>query len=72
MITRIAPNSYVNNYEIPKTFDLLIKVGRTRVKSIEHLNEIIQDYKQRQTQGEQYVCLETTSGKVWLMLDQLA
>ncbi len=72
MITRIAPNSYVNNYEIPKTFDLLIKVGRTRVKSIEHLNEIIQDYKERQKQGEQYVCLETTSGKVWLMLDQLA
>ena len=71
MITRIEPNSYVNNYEIPKTFDLLTKVGRTRVKSIQHLNEIIEDYRTRWKNGEQYVCLETTSGKVWLMLGQM-
>lgn len=71
MITRIAPNSYVNNYEIPRTFDLLNKVGRTRVKSIKHLNEIIEDYRVRWNNGEQHVCLETSSGKVWLMLDQM-
>tara|TARA_B100001250_G_scaffold193861_1_gene166620 strand:- start:1919 stop:3148 length:1230 start_codon:yes stop_codon:yes gene_type:complete len=71
MITRIEPNSYVKNYEIPRTFDLLIKVGRTRVKGIEHLNEIISDYNVRWKSGEKYMCLETSSGKVWLMLDQM-
>ena len=71
MITRIEPNSYVKNYEIPREYDLLLKVGRTRIKSIEHLNTVIEDYKERLQQNEKYVCLETTSGKVWLMLDQL-
>jgi len=71
MITRIEPNSYVKNYEIPREYDLLLKVGRTRIKSIEHLNTVIDDYKERLKQNEKYVCLETTSGKVWLMLDQL-
>lgn len=71
MITRIAPNSYVNNYEIPRAFDLVMKVGRTKVKSIKHLNEIIEDYRVRWKNGEQHMCLETSSGKVWLMLDQM-
>jgi len=71
LITRIEHNSYVKNYGIPKEFDLLIKVGRTRVKSIAHLQEIIEDYRVRWVDGEKHVCLETTSGKVWLMLDQL-
>lgn len=71
LITRIEHNSYVKNYGIPKEFDLLVKVGRTRVKSIAHLQEIIEDYRVRWVDGEKHVCLETTSGKVWLMLDQL-
>ena len=43
MITRIEPNSYVKNYEIPREYDLLQKVGCTRIKSIDQLNKIIEE-----------------------------
>lgn len=71
VITRIEPNSYVKNYEVPSEYDLLLKVGRTRIKGIDHLKTVIEDYKQRWKGNEKHVCLETSSGKVWLMLDQL-
>ena len=72
VVSYVKPGSYLSSLELPQEFDVVSKIGRCRVRGMEHCRELLEDVRVRWLAGEQKrVCLQTSSGDVWLNLDQM-
>ena len=71
IITKIDPNSYVASFENPAEYDQLIRINRTKIKSIEHLRTVVEDVRTMQANGEKYFSITTSSGEMWFTIDKV-
>lgn len=72
IITHIEPRSYVNNLEVNAEFNIIEKIGRYKVKDMDHCIKLFEAVKKRWKRGEQKrICIGTNSGDIWLTLSLL-
>lgn len=72
IITHVEPRSYVNHLEVDAEFNIIHKIGRRKVKNMEHCIELMEDIKRRWENGDQKrICIGTNKGDIWLTLGLL-
>ena len=72
IITHVKPRSYVNHLEVNAEFNIIHRIGRRKVKDMNHCIELMEDVKKRWEDGDQKrICIGTNKGDVWLTLGLL-
>lgn len=71
IITKIDPNSYVASFENPSEYDQLIRINRTKIKSIDHLRKALADLQRMRDSGEKYFSMTTSSGEMWFTISKV-
>lgn len=72
IVTHVKPRSYVSNMDVSLEFKVIEKIGRYKVKNMQHCITLLDSVRKRWERGEQErVCLGTTGGDIWLTLDHI-
>tara|TARA_B110000858_G_C17781295_1_gene464923 strand:+ start:301 stop:1728 length:1428 start_codon:yes stop_codon:yes gene_type:complete len=71
VITKIDPNSYVASFETPEEYDQVLKVNRTKIKSIDTLRTALKDIHIMRDNGDKYFSITTSSGEMWFTIDKV-
>lgn len=71
VISKIDPNSYVASLEYPQEFDRVLTVNRTKIDSMKTLKKAFEGVKRMQKEGDKYFSMETSSGKMWFVINKV-
>ena len=72
IVTHVEPRSYVNNLEVDVEFSIVHRIGRRKVKDMDHCIGLLKEVEKRWESGEQKrICIGTNNGDIWLTLGLL-